>query len=56
MFEKESDEYREPRNVVITLKDNQVFEGKYNSAIGLTTSDGRMIWKENVLFYKIIKE
>ena len=26
MIKKESDEYREPRNVVITLKDNQVLK------------------------------
>ena len=43
-------------DVVITLKNNQIFRGKYDPAIGFTTPDGRMIWKENVLSYKIIKE
>ena len=43
-------------DVVITLKDNQVFKGKYDPSIGFTTSNGRMIWKANVLNYKIIKE
>lgn len=43
-------------NVVITLKDNQVFKGKYDTVIGFMTSDGRIIWEENILSYKIIKE
>ena len=57
MFDKDKYGYPlENCNVVITLKDNQVFRGKYDPSIGFTTSDGRMIWKENVLSYKIIKE
>ena len=43
-------------DVVITLKDNQTIRGKYDPAIGFMTSDGRMIWTENVLSYKIAKE
>ena len=57
MFEKDKYGYPlENCDVVITLKDNQIFRGKYDPAIGFMTSDGRMIWKENVLSYKIIKE
>ena len=57
MFEKDKYGYPlENCDVVITLKDNQIFRGKYAPAIGFTTSDGRMIWKENVLSYKTIKE
>ena len=55
----EKDKYGYPLencNVIITLKDNQVFRGKYDPAIGFMTSDGRMIWETNVLSYKIIKE
>lgn len=55
----EKDKYGYPLencNVVITLKDNQVLKGKYDPAIGFMTSDGKMIWKENVSFYKVIKE
>lgn len=43
-------------NIVITLKDNQIFRGKYDLAIGFMTSDGRMVWETDVLSYKIIKE
>lgn len=41
-------------DVVITLKDNQVIKGKYNSAFGFMTSDGRLIWETNILSYKIL--
>ena len=57
MFEKDEYGYTfEKCNVVITLKDNQVFKGRYDPAIGFMTLDGRTIWNANVLSYKIIKE
>ena len=31
--EEKTEEYKEYCNVVITLKDNQIFRGKYNPAI-----------------------
>ena len=56
MFEKDKYGYPlENCDVVITLKDNQIFKGKYDPSIGFMTSDGRMIWKENILSYKFIK-
>ncbi len=42
--------------VVITLKDNRILLGKYDPSIGFMTSDGRAVWKENVLSYKIFKD
>jgi hypothetical protein len=54
----EKDKYGYPIencDVVITLKDNQVLRGKYDPAIGFTTTDGRMIWKTSVLSYKVVK-
>ena len=54
----ETDKYGYPIedcDVVITLKDNQVIKGKYNLAIGFMISNGRMIWKENVLSYKVVR-
>ena len=57
MFEKDKYGYPlENCDVVITLKDTQVFKGKYDPSIGFMTSDGRMIWKENILTYKFIKD
>lgn len=54
----EKDKYGYPLencDVVITLKNNQVFRGKYDPAIGFTTADGRMIWKTSVLSYEVVK-
>lgn len=42
--------------VIITLKDNQILLGKYDPSVGFMTSDGKMIWKENVLSYKIFMD
>ena len=43
-------------NVVIILKENQIFRGKYEPSIGFMTSDGKEIWDLDILSYKIIKE
>ena len=54
----EKDKYGYPIencDVVITLKDNQVIKGKYDSALGFMTSDGRAIWKTNILSYKVVR-
>lgn len=42
-------------DVIIMLKDNQVFRGKYDPAFGFMTIDGRMIWKDRILSYKVVK-
>ncbi len=39
--------------VIISLKDNTLIKGVYDPAIGFMTSDGRCIWKENVLDFKL---
>lgn len=55
MFKKDKYDYPiENCSVVITLKDNQVIQGKYDPAVGFMTTDGRMIWKENVSSYEVI--
>ena len=41
--------------VEITMQDGSVIYGKYDPAIGFMTSDGRMIWKEKVAEYKVVK-
>lgn len=54
----EKDKYGYPLencDVMITLKDNQTFKGKYDPSIGFMTFDGRMIWKENILSFQINK-
>lgn len=42
-------------DVMITLKDNQVIKGKYDSTFGFMTSDERAIWKTDILSYKVVR-
>lgn len=39
--------------VIISLKDNTLINGVYDPAIGFMTSDGRCIWEERILDYKL---
>jgi hypothetical protein len=54
----EKDKYGYPIencDVVITLKDNQIIKGKYDSDFGFMTSDGREIWETDILSYKVVR-
>ena len=58
VIEIEKDKYGYPIencDIVITMRDNQIFRGKYDPAFGFMTNDGRIVWKTNILSYKVVK-